>query len=70
VDWTGRQIRKDNRGRIPAECLPILERLQCSGETWLDFVENFRQRFRRAAGLAPAQLSFRLKLRRSTPLAT
>ena len=38
VDWTGRQLRKDKKGKIPTECLPILERLSCSEETWLDFV--------------------------------
>lgn len=40
-------------GRIPAECAPVLERLQCDAETWLDFVKNFRKRFRNEAGLAP-----------------
>ena len=63
VDWTGRQLRKDKKGKIPTECLPILERLSCNEETWLDFVEHFRQRFRTAAGLAPSQNSFRSLLR-------
>jgi len=27
VDWTGRQVRHDKRGAIPAELKPILERL-------------------------------------------
>ncbi len=32
LDWTGRQIRLDKTGRIPAECAPVLERLQCDAE--------------------------------------
>jgi hypothetical protein len=70
VDWTGRQIRRDKRGQIPSDCVPILEPLQCSAETWLDYVTNFHQRFRHAAGLALSQQSFRLKLRSSSSLAT
>jgi hypothetical protein len=63
VDWTGRQIRKDKPGRIPAECAPILERLQCSAETWLDFVNNFLQRFRNEAGLAASRQAYRNRSR-------
>jgi len=50
LDWTGRQLRREKAGRIPAEFAPILERLDCSGETWLDLVRNFRKRFRTEAG--------------------
>jgi len=50
LDWTGRQLRRDKAGRIPAEFGPILERLDCSAETWLDLVKNFRKRFRTEAG--------------------
>ena len=72
IDWTGRQIRKDKVGQIPADCAPILDRLQCDAETWLDFVKNFRQRFRNEAGLAPSRQSYRqlLRSRRQSPLAT
>jgi hypothetical protein len=28
LDWTGREIRADKRGAIPADLQPILERLQ------------------------------------------
>ena len=41
LDWTGRQARREKRGRIPAELAPILERLQIAGESWLDMVFNF-----------------------------
>ena len=59
LDWTGRQIRKDKRGQIPDACAPILERLECSPETWLDFVQNFRLRFRNEAGLATSRQAYR-----------
>ena len=72
IDWTGRQIRKDKVGQIPADCAPILDRLQCDAETWLDFAKNFRQRFRNEAGLAPSRQSYRqlLRSRRQSPVAT
>jgi len=50
LDWTGRKLRKDKPGRIPSEFKPILERLDCSVESWLDLVKNFRKRFRTEAG--------------------
>ena len=50
VDWTGRQIRSDKRGAIPADLAPVLERLQISGESWVGIVKNFGRMFRRAAG--------------------
>lgn len=52
LDWTGRQLRTDKRGSIPKELDPMLERLQCSSESWLDLVKNFRKRFRVETGLA------------------
>jgi len=67
LDWTGRQIRKDKPGSMPAECAPILERLQCSAETWLDFVNNFLQRFRNEAGLAASRQAYRNRSRPGQP---
>ena len=52
LDWTGRQLRRGKRGSIPADLAPILDRLQVSGETWVDLIENFGRWFRRAAGRA------------------
>ncbi len=52
LDWTGRQLRPDKRGAIPADVAPILDRLQLSSETWVDLIENFGRWFRRAAGRA------------------
>ena len=65
LDWTGRQIRKDKVGAIPEECAPILDRLECSAETWLDFVRNFRKRFRNEAGLPKTRQDFRTLRRES-----
>jgi len=48
--WTGRQTRPDKRDQIPAELLPILERLRLSNETWVETVLNFGRWFRLAAG--------------------
>lgn len=50
IDWTGRQIRMEKPGRIPPQLDPILTRLECSAETWLDLVKNFRRRFHTEAG--------------------
>jgi len=50
LDWTGRQIRKDKSGSIPEGLAPILERLQMSGETWVDCVKNFGRWFEWAVG--------------------
>ena len=69
LDWTGRQIRKDKVGAIPKDCAPILERLECSAETWVDFVKNFRKRFRKRfrneAGLPKTRQNFRTTRRAS-----
>jgi hypothetical protein len=51
LDWTGRQLRADKRGAIPAGLAPILERLQIGGEAgWLQLMGQFSRMFRRAAG--------------------
>ena len=50
LDWTGRQPRADKTGQVPAHLEPILTRLDCSPDTWLDLVQNFRRRFRTEAG--------------------
>ena len=65
LDWTGPQIRKDKVGAIPRECAPIPERLDCSAETWVDLVRNFRKRFRSEAGLTQSRQAFRMTRRES-----
>ncbi|WP_042012107.1 transposase [Aeromonas fluvialis] len=43
VDWTGRSIRADKRGYIPAQLAPILQRLGLDAEQWLRQVTLFRR---------------------------
>jgi len=50
LDWTGRQIRADKRGAIPADLAPILERLRVDSDGWLKLMGRFSRLFRRAAG--------------------
>lgn len=50
LDCTGRQIRSDKRGAIPAHLAPILERLKIRPECWLDLVLNFENWFGSFAG--------------------
>jgi hypothetical protein len=50
LDWTGRQVRGDKRGAIPADLAPILERIGMSSEYWLETVTDFGRLFHRAAG--------------------
>lgn len=50
LDWTGRQVRRDKRGSIPADLAPILARLRVVPETWLETVREFGRTFRTAAG--------------------
>ena len=64
LDWTGRQLQRGKRGRIPPECGPILERLSCHPELWLDLVRNFRKRFRQEVGRPDSIKTFQ-QIRRS-----
>lgn len=50
VDWTGRCLRHDKRGAIPAHFPPILERLNLSEHDWLRQSRYFEARFKRVAG--------------------
>ena len=54
LDWTGRQVHSEKRGRIPAHLAPILDRLEILEDKWVDAVKNFGQLFRTAAGQAAA----------------
>jgi len=46
VDWTGRAVRDDKRGAIPATMQPIFQRLGLNHEEWLEIVQNFGRRYR------------------------
>ena len=52
LDWTGRQIRADKRGVIPADLAPILDRLQIRQEKWVESIQHFGRWFGRAVGTA------------------
>jgi putative transposase len=45
VDWTGRAIRADKRGFIPADVPPILSRLGVEADSWIETVRHFRRHF-------------------------
>ena len=45
VDWTGRAIRENKRGFIPADVPPILTRLGVEAENWIETVRHFRRHF-------------------------
>ena len=50
VDWTGRAIRDDKRGAIPAHIQPILQKLAVNEDNWVNNTQHFGSRFRRALG--------------------
>ena len=50
LDWTGRQLAKGKKGRIPDTVGPILERLQLDQKAWCDLVAHFGRRFFVVAG--------------------
>jgi REP element-mobilizing transposase RayT len=50
VDLTGRRIRSDKRGSIPAEIVPVLESLDIDADVWVANVENYGKLFYRMAG--------------------
>jgi hypothetical protein len=57
LDWTGRQVRSDKRGAIPASLAPILERLGINQEVWLDAVTSFDGWFGAVVGPLSAMAS-------------
>ncbi len=50
VDWTGRQLTRGKRGRIPDSCKPILQRLGVDRNVWCELVGQFGKLFHRVAG--------------------
>ena len=57
VDWTGRIVRQDKRGRISADIPPILERLKIDPDEWLKTM-RWNNRFRRAVGKLAAMKAY------------
>ena len=52
LDWSGRQMRADKKGTIPADLAPILDRLGVKHESWLGCVQHFGRWFHHAVGKA------------------
>ena len=50
VEWTGRQIREDKRGRIDDDQPPILERLGIETEHWLYLTQHYQNCFKSLVG--------------------
>jgi hypothetical protein len=50
VDWTGRHLRSDKAGAIPADLAPVLERLELDAANWLSTVERYGSLYHRVAG--------------------
>ena len=50
LDWTGRQLARGKKGRIPDAIEPILERMQLDRHGWCDLVAQFGKRFFAVAG--------------------
>ncbi len=50
VDWTGRALRADKHGAIPAGAAPVLQRLGVEAETWIETVRHFRGKFHHYVG--------------------
>jgi len=45
LDWTGRAVRDDKKGAIPAHIQPILQRLNINEEAWVGSIKHFDRRF-------------------------
>ncbi len=52
VDATGRIVRNDKRGSIPADLLPILDRLEIDAGRWIESLLSPRMMFGTAIGSA------------------
>lgn len=45
IDWTGRIVREDKRGKINSSLPPILERLSLDRDSWLTLTTEFERQF-------------------------
>ena len=50
VDWTGRTLRDDKRGAIPAHLAPILERLKINKTHWINGIQHYGSYFYSVVG--------------------
>jgi len=65
VDWTGRAIRDDKRGCIPAKLANILLRLNIQPETWFDVAEQLETNFSRALGTPDSMSIYSIQVSQS-----
>ena len=52
VDWSGRILREDKKGAIPAEVPAILQRLQIDARHWCYLTRHFEHPFKHLVGAA------------------
>ena len=45
LDWTGRILRQNKKGKIPNHLKPILQRLDLNENQWIESLKTFRHRF-------------------------
>ena len=45
LDWTGRQVATNQRGVIPSDVVPLVERIGLRPEYWLDLILSLDLRF-------------------------
>lgn len=50
LDWTGRQLQPEKRGRISANAPPILARLNVDGDRWVKEMHHYGKWYYRAVG--------------------
>ena len=62
VDWTGRELRQEKRGRIPEHLLPLLKRLDVDAEHWLDTMERYGSLFWQVVGKVESLLKVTKRL--------
>jgi hypothetical protein len=62
VDQSGRILRQDKRGSIPADLAPILSRIGAKQEAWIDTISRFGSKFHVAAGRHSSLKSFAKKI--------
>jgi hypothetical protein len=52
VDWTGRRLRVDKRGAIPADTPEILTRLNMDPKHWVYLTRDFESPYKTLGGCA------------------
>ncbi len=62
LDWTGRRVHPQKRGKIPGELPPILERLGIQEKAWVACISDFTQCFKTAVGTVASLTDFAQKL--------